>query len=181
MRNLPNLITVLRLLAAPVSGYFAAREDFAVALPIFLVAALSDFVDGYLARRLGVSSTFGATLDPVADKLIMLVASVALAWHGHLPLWLAATIVGRDILIVVGVLTYRRLFGALDMKPSRLSKVNTLCEFAMLLVVMATAAGWIDARRILPALFAVVFATLIASGAQYSWIGARSALATRRR
>jgi cardiolipin synthase len=88
-------------------------------LPIFLIAAISDFVDGYIARALKVVSQLGAALDPVADKLNMFVATVLLAWQGLLPLWLAAAIIGRDIVIVAGVIAYRLIFEPPDMKPTR--------------------------------------------------------------
>ena len=181
MRNLPNLITLTRLGLVPVFGYFAVLEDYAVALPIFLVAALSDFLDGYLAREWKLVSRFGAALDPVADKLNMLVATALLAVQGLMPLWLALAIIGRDIVIVAGVLAYRLLIGDLDIKPTRLSKANTFIEFGVLLAVMGDAAGWLDARAWLLPLFVVVFGTVLVSGAQYVWLGTRMALAQRRR
>ncbi len=181
MRNLPNIITLVRLGLVPVMGYYAVREEYAIALPIFLVAALSDFVDGYLAREWRIVSRFGAVLDPVADKLNMFVATLLLAWQGLIPIWLAAAIISRDIIIVTGVLAYRILRGHLDIEPTRLSKANTFLEFGVLLVVMAIAAGWIDARTWMPPLFAVLFVTVVASGLQYVWIGTRMALAQRKK
>jgi cardiolipin synthase (CMP-forming) len=181
MRNLPNLITLVRLGLVPIMAYYAAREEYAVALPVFLAAAVSDFVDGYLARELKLVSRFGAALDPVADKLNMFVATFLLAWQGLIPIWLAAAIIGRDIIIVAGVLTYRLLRGHLDIEPTRLSKVNTFIEFGVLLVVMATAADWIDARTWMPPLFVVVFITVVSSGVHYVWLGSRMALETRRK
>jgi cardiolipin synthase len=98
-----------------------------------------------------------------------------------MPLWLALAIIGRDIVIVAGVLAYRLLIGDLEIKPTRLSKANTFIEFAVLLAVMAAAAGWIDARAWLAPLFVVVFVTVVASGAEYMWLGTRMALAQGRR
>ena len=181
MRNLPNLITLLRLGLVPVMAYYAAREEYSIALPIFLVAAISDFVDGYIARALKVVSQLGAALDPVADKLNMFVATVLLAWQGLLPLWLAAAIIGRDIIIVAGVIAYRLIFEPPEMKPTRLSKTNTFIEFGVLLMVMATAAGWFDVRSWMPLLFVIASVTVVASGVQYVWIGTRMAIAEHRR
>jgi len=181
MRNLPNLITLVRLGLVPVMAYFAIREEYAIALPIFLVAAVSDFADGYIARELKLVSRLGAALDPVADKLNMFVATVLLAWQSHLPIWLAAAIIGRDIIIVAGVLAYRLIIGPVDMKPTRLSKMNTFIEFGVLLLVMAMAAGWVGIRGWMPALFVIVFVTVVASGAQYVWLGTRMALAKHRK
>ena len=180
MQNLPNLITLGRLGLVPVMAYYAASEQYAVALPIFLVAALSDFADGYIAREWKLVSRIGAALDPIADKLNMLVATLLLAWQSLLPIWLAAAIIGRDVVIVAGVLAYRRFRGTMEITPPRLSKVNTVIEFGVLLAVMAQAAGWIDARAWMPTLFAVVFVTVVASGVQYVWLGIRMAFFTRR-
>ena len=180
MRNVPNLITLLRILLVPVMGYFAWSGEYAVALPIFLVAALTDFADGYIARRFKLVSKVGALLDPVADKLNMFVATVVLAWQSRIPIWLAVAIIGRDFVIVAGALGFRIVRGHLDVKPTRLSKVNTTIEFAALLLVMAAAAGWIDATGWMPPLFVVVFVTVTASGVQYVWRWGRLAFAERR-
>ena len=180
MRNLPNAITLLRLGLVPVMAYYAATGAFAIALPVFLIAALSDLADGYLARRFKLVSKLGALLDPIADKLNMFVATVVLAWQDLIPIWLAAAIIGRDVVIVVGAVAYRLARGRLAIKPTQLSKANTFIEFAVLLLVMATAAGWIDAGAWLRILFAIVFVTVVVSGTQYVWIWGRKALAQPR-
>lgn len=179
--TLPNVITLVRLALVPVMGYLLLTAEYSIALVVFLAAAVSDLLDGLIARRFGLTSSVGATLDPIADKLSMFVATVFLAWQGLVPLWLAAAIVLRDFAIVGGVIAYRAMIGKLEMKPTYLSKVNTFIEFTALLIVMATAAGWIDARPALPAVFAVVFVTVAASAVQYMWIGARKAAQERRR
>ena len=181
MRNLPNLITLVRLGLVPVMAYFAWVGDYAIALPIFLIAALTDFADGYIARRFGLVSKLGALLDPVADKLSMFLATAVLAWQSEIPIWLAVAIIGRDVVIVVGAVLLRITRGRLDIKPTRLSKVNTAIEFAVLLLVMAAATGWIDAGAWMPPLFVVAFLTATASGIQYVWYGSRMAFAQRRR
>ena len=119
---LTNLLTLLRIALIPVFAYFLVREDYAIALPVFAAAAATDFADGYLARRFRVASRLGAALDPFADKLNMLVATVLLAWQTLLPLWLAIAIVARDVIIVVGVVVYQMAIGRLEISPSRLSK-----------------------------------------------------------
>jgi cardiolipin synthase len=180
MLNIANALTLLRLGLIPIMGYYLADEAYAIAMPIFLVAALSDFADGYIARRFKLVSRLGAALDPVADKLNMLVATVLLAWQTLVPIWLAVAIVARDIIIVLGALVYRLARGHLDIAPTRLSKVNTFLEFAVLLLVMSTAAGWIESGIWMPTLFLIVFATVVASGAQYVWLWERKAIIERR-
>ena len=176
MLNIPNAITLVRLALVPVTGWLLWDARYGPALIVFLGAAISDFVDGVIARRFDLRSRFGATLDPIADKLNMFVATVLLAWQGLLPLWLAAAIVSRDVVIVAGAIAYRMVLGHIEITPTMLSKVNTFIEFGVLLAVMASAAGWIDASRWLPAIFVLVLATVLASGFQYVWIWGRKAM-----
>ena len=180
MLTIPNILTLARLGLVPVMGSCLAKEMYAIAFPVFLVAAVTDFADGYIARRYKLTSTLGATLDPIADKLNMLVATVLLAWQALLPLWLGIAIVVRDILIVVGALAYRATLGHVKIAPTWLSKVNTLLEFTLLLLVMAAGAGWIESGRWLGAVFLIVLATVIGSGVQYVWVWGRKAAAERR-
>lgn len=178
--NVPNLITLARIVLIPVMAYYLLSEAYKIALLIFLVAALSDLADGYIARSFKIASRLGAALDPVADKLNMLVATVLLAWQALMPVWLAIAIVARDIVIVLGSLAYRMTLGHLEVSPTRLSKVNTFIEFTVLLLVMAVAAGWVDAGNWMPTVFLIVFATVVASGAQYVWLWGRKAIAERK-
>ena len=176
MLNIPNTITLFRLALVPVTGWLLWRGAYGPALIVFLTAAISDFLDGVIARRFDLKSSLGATLDPVADKLNMFVATVLLALQGLLPLWLAAAIVLRDVVIVAGATAYRMLRGHIEIAPTMLSKVNTFIEFGVLIAVMASAAGWIEAGSWLPVVFVLVFATVAASGLQYIWIWGRKAL-----
>src|SRR5262249_42316800 len=106
-----------------------------------------------------------------------LVATVLLAWQSLLPIWLAVAIVLRDVLIVAGALVYRAALGKAKIAPTRLSKLNTLLEFSVLLLVMATAAGWIADGGWLHIGFVVVFATIIGSTIEYAWLWSHKRLA----
>jgi cardiolipin synthase (CMP-forming) len=180
MLNAPNIITLVRIGLVPVIAYCLATKAYGIALPVFLVAALSDFVDGYIARRFKLASKLGATLDPIADKLNMLVATVLLALQGLLPLWLAIAIVARDAVIVLGALAYRTTLGHVKIAPTRLSKINTAIEFAVLLLVMASAAMWIDVGAWLTPFFVLAFISIVTSGVQYVWVWGRKAIAEGR-
>ena len=180
MLNLPNVITLTRIALVPVMAYYLGGGAHGIALPIFALVALTDFADGYIARRYKLTSRLGAALDPVADKLSMFVATVLLAWQGLIPLWLAIPIVARDIVIVLGALAYRAAFGPLHVAPTWLSKLNTVLEFTLLLLVMAAAAGWIGGGAWMKTIFLVVLTTVIASGAQYVWVWGRKALTEKR-
>jgi cardiolipin synthase len=160
----------VRLALVPVTAWLLWEGRYGPALIVFLIAAVSDFLDGAIARTFNLSSDFGAAMDPIADKLNMFVATVVLAWQGLLPLWLAITIVLRDVIIVAGAVAYRLSAGHITIAPTMLSKVNTVIEFSVLLLVMASAAAWVDAGAWLPVVFMVVFATVVASGAHYVWV-----------
>jgi cardiolipin synthase len=181
MVNVPNLITLIRLALVPVIAYLLWQGAYGYALIVFLSAALSDFLDGVIARTFDQRSALGAALDPIADKLSMFVATVALAWQGLIPLWLAAAIVLRDAVIVIGAIAYRATIGRIEIAPTMLSKVNTVIEFGVLLTVMANAAAWFDVTAWLPALFVLVFVTVVASGAQYVWVWGLKAIRDARR
>jgi cardiolipin synthase (CMP-forming) len=180
MLHVPNILTLLRVALIPIVAYFLMAGAYAIALPIFLVAALTDLADGYIARRFRLTTRLGATLDPIADKMNMLVATLVLAWQGLLPLWLAMAIIGRDILIVAGALAYHLALGHIDIAPTMLSKINTALEFALLLLVMTVSAGWIAFGSWMPAIFAMVFVIVIASGVQYAWVWGRKAIGEMR-
>lgn len=180
MTELPNLITLVRLFLVPVTAYFLVAERYEVALPLFLAAAVSDLADGYLARRFKIESRFGAALDPIADKLNMMVATVLLAWQALMPIWLGVAIVARDVLIVAGALALRLAFGHLDVAPTLLSKVNTALEFTLLLLLMAVGAGFIEGGAWMPVAFVTVLATVAASAGHYAWLFARKVAAEPR-
>lgn len=103
LRHLPNILTSLRLVAAPAVAALLFLGDYAIAFAVFAAAGLSDAVDGYLAKRFGFSTRFGRILDPIADKALMFAAFVMLAILGEVPLWLVVLMIGRDALITLGL------------------------------------------------------------------------------
>lgn len=137
---LPNLLSWLRLLAAPAVVWLLLEGRFAAAFWLFLVAGLSDLADGWLAKRLNAHSEFGARLDPVADKALVGAVYFALGWIGLIPSWLVVMVVARDFSILAGVgvlLASRRPVKA---RPLTISKVNTGLQLALVVVVLARAA-----------------------------------------
>ena len=102
--TLPNLITIGRLLVVPLIVWLAIREQFLAAFAVFVLAGISDAIDGFLARQLDLHSDLGAYLDPIADKALLVSVYVALSALGEIPLWVTIAVVSRDILIVGGVL-----------------------------------------------------------------------------
>jgi cardiolipin synthase len=178
-RAVPNLITIVRLGLVPVIAWLLVERRYVLALGVFLIAAFSDLADGAIARHYRIVSELGARLDPIADKLTMLAATVLLALQGWIPVWLAIVIVLRDVVIAGGAIAYRFAVGHVEMAPTPLSKINTALEFAVLAGALAHAAELLDAAAWLPPLFAIVFATVVLSGAQYVWVWGAKAAAQR--
>jgi cardiolipin synthase len=139
LRQLPNLVTILRLALAPVVIWLILDRRFGLALSLFAVAGASDALDGYLARRLGAASRFGALADPLADKLLLSCSFPALSGVGLIPWWLTAVVIGRDVLILLGALTLWKLTPVRDFPPSVWGKLSTLIQIATVLAVLAQA------------------------------------------
>lgn len=128
LRQAPNILSSLRLVAAPVAAWLIYRSMDFEALCVFGFAGMSDAADGFLAKRYGLASRFGAWLDPAADKLLMLATFVTLTMIGAVPLWLTMLVIGRDIAIVLGVLLARILEAPLQVKPLLAGKLSTVVQ-----------------------------------------------------
>ncbi len=150
--TLANKITITRILLIPVFVVFVIyhQQDGAdsyrrIALATFLVAALSDGIDGWIARRFNQRSQLGATLDPLADKLLLMSALLLLSRSGAphvatLPLWLVATVLSRDVLLILGWIIIQLTCGTVAMKPYFISKAGTVLQMAA--VILALADAW---------------------------------------
>ena len=167
LRHIPNIITFFRLLLIPPVAWAILREHYATAFWLFTLAGVSDGVDGFLARRFSWQSELGATLDPIADKLLMIVSFYCLSWQGVLPWWLFAVVLARDLIIVGGALAYQFVTRALKMEPIFLGKVNTVVQIVMIMVLLVHLAyrqvpvAWVDALAVL------LLLSTLASGVAY--------------
>ena len=175
-RHIPNVISAIRiLLVAPIAVALADRQLVTTIL-LFGVAALSDAADGFLAKRYGWQSDLGAVLDPAADKLLLATVFITLAYLKLVPLWLMAAAVTRDVIIVLGALLYRFWFGPLNVRPSVVSKFNTLCQAAFILAVVGREEFSLPPAWVVMVLGALVFVTVAVSGIDYLLIYGRRAL-----
>lgn len=174
---LPNAVSILRIaLILPILVLFA-NDEFGWALGLFLVAGLSDGVDGYIAKRYGWHTRLGAFLDPAGDKLLVAWSYGTLAYLGHIPVWLAVIVILRDVIIVAGSFMYHYLVRRLEGEPTRISKLNTGLEVAYLVLVMAEAGyGW-PGNIALIVVGASVLITVVISGYDYVWNWIRKARA----
>ena len=167
MRHIPNLICLLRMMLVwPV--VMALREgNNALALGLFTVAAISDGLDGYLAKRFGWTSQLGKVIDPLADKLLLVSVFITAAWLELVPWWVSAAAIARDVMIVLGAIIFRIWFGPLKGRPTIISKINTLFQLGYLVGVMLVAAFGILPKDIVDALAYVMVVTTILSGGDY--------------
>jgi cardiolipin synthase len=176
--DIPNIISVLRIgLVLPVVVALL-HEEFVLALLLYTVAGVSDGIDGYIAKRFNCSSRLGSILDPLADKLLLVSTCVALAWLELLPLWLVIAVVVRDLLILAGAVSYHLLIGEYEMAPTLVSKLNTLAQILLGLVVVFSAGVYSLPAALIDGLVWLVLASTLVSGADYVWTwGTRAARA----
>lgn len=135
--SIPNLITLGRVILVPVVFWLLVTNQMTAAFLVFIVAGVSDAVDGYLAKRFDWATELGAYLDPLADKLLIVCIFVALGVRGELPSWLVIAVVSRDILIVIGIVLSWFMGHPVAIKPLALSKANTLAQIVLAAVVLA--------------------------------------------
>ncbi len=178
--TLPNLICVLRMALTVPIVLFLAEGRFAATLVLFAIAAVSDVLDGFLAKNFGWSSELGKILDPLADKILLVSVFVTLAWIGLVPLWLAAAAVARDLIISFGAIAYLKLFGPVDGRPTLPSKLNTALQLSYVIAVVLRAAFGDFPEWAVTALGAMVLVTTVISGLDYVVTYIRKAIAVSR-
>jgi cardiolipin synthase (CMP-forming) len=172
--NLPNLISLGRLVAVPAMVWLILGGRFEVAFWLFAVVGASDAIDGWLARRLGAVTELGKYLDPLADKMLLVAVFVALGYTRHVEDWLVILVVSRDVLIVGGVLLLYVLEQPVAVRPTYISKVNTFAQIvfaALVLFILGlkpAAAWW---RDLVDGAAWAVAATTVISGAIYVFLG----------
>jgi len=165
--NIPNTITLLRIVMAPLLVYFLLQGAFHAAIWVLLGAGISDALDGFIARRFNLRTYLGSVLDPLADKLLIIASVVTLAWIGLLPWWLVAVIAFRDLIIIAGATAYYLRAGSIVMEPSIPGKMNTFVQFCVVFIVLGNSAGMVQATGWLPALFGFALFTTAFSGVHY--------------
>jgi len=177
---LPNLLCVLRIVLVYPVAVGILRGHYPEVLGLFAIAAFTDGLDGFLAKRFGWHSELGKVLDPLADKLLLVTVFICLSVAGLAPWWLAALVLLRDLVIFFGALTYKWLFGPLRGEPTMVSKLNTLCQIAFCLVVVAEVAFDLPGSAVVTAVGALVLVTTAVSGIDYILVYSRRAAVVAR-
>jgi cardiolipin synthase len=165
--NIPNLITLCRLAAVPLVIWLILDDDMMFAFWIFFFAALSDAADGIIAKQFDMETVFGAFLDPIADKALLVGVYLTLGNEGLLPTWLVILVVFRDILIVGGALLFQTVTQSLTMQPLMISKVNTFLQLVLAIGVLWTQAYGIEDGIVLDLMGYIVAVTTLWSGVLY--------------
>lgn len=166
-RDIPNIISIFRIvLIAPVV-WAMITDQFALALWLFAIAGISDGIDGFLAKHYHWQSRLGSILDPIADKLLLIASFATLAWVGLLPVWLFGLVIGRDVVIVLGGLTYHYLVGQFELLPLWSSKINTVFQIGLILLVILQQLWLLDIQSVITIGTWLVVASVINSGSEY--------------
>jgi len=165
--SIPNLITLGRILLVPIVVWAIASGEMWIAFVLFLVAGVSDAVDGYLAKRFDMASVLGAYLDPLADKALIVSIYLTLGINGEIPRWLVILVVSRDIMIVGGVVLSWLVGSPLKMRPLLVSKLNTVAQIVFACVVLGSLGFGIDVGPLNVVLMGLVAVLTLLSIAAY--------------
>lgn len=180
-KNIPNILTTLRILLIGPIGYALLTTHYAIAFYLFIIAGLSDCFDGLLARRFNWTSRYGAIIDPIADKLLLMSSFIILGFLNSLPLWLIAIVIGRDIWILCGAVAYHLVIGEPDFAPSQISKFNTFFQILLIGIMLLNLGIFkIPAFTIQPLIYTVAIMSIL-SFIDYSCVWGLRAWRIRKR
>lgn len=171
--TIPNIITILRLLAVPAIIYALSHHEMVMALGLFVAAGVSDGIDGFIARHYNQRSELGAWLDPLADKLLLVSVFALLGMTGHLPDWLVILVISRDVLIVGAVILSSVMDHPMEAQPIFVSKANTAAQILLVATVLAGLAFGYTLATLEMLLGGLVVVLTIVSAASYFRIWVR--------
>jgi cardiolipin synthase len=164
--TVPNFITAIRIILTPIFLVYLINDLIISALVVFILAGVSDGLDGLIARVFRQKTRIGAYLDPLADKLLLITAFMALAIKGEIPSWLTAAVISRDVLIMLGVMVLFLNGVSFAMKPSIISKMTTCAQLATVFMVLVNAEYFVFSQILVFAFF-ITGGVTIASGLDY--------------
>jgi cardiolipin synthase len=175
--TLPNLLTIVRMALIPVFVSLLFYQKFLLALGVFVVAGITDGLDGLLARRFHQQSPLGRILDPIADKMMLVTSFVVLSMrsvfptplpkHLPIPFWVTITVISRDVFILVGAAAINMVSGFRAFRPSFLGKLSTVVQIMAVAAVILAAQIRVGTGYYLPTVYTTVFALTLLSGIHY--------------
>ena len=165
--NIPNLITLARLMSVPLMIWLIVSQRFGTAFCVFVGAGVSDGLDGFVAKRFDCRTRLGALLDPAADKALLSSVYVALGIAELLPNWLVILVVFRDVTIIGGFILLQTIAAPRKFDPLYISKLNTLVQIALVSYVLGRLGiGFVDGA-LTDILVATTAVTTVLSGLSY--------------
>ena len=170
--NVPNTLTILRILSIPVFVIFLLYDRFFFALLIFIGAGITDGLDGWIARVFNQRTTIGAYLDPIADKLMLTTAFIVLAILEIIPSWLTVIVIARDVIILLGILMLFLTSHKVEIKPIFLGKASTVMQLVTIAWALVTQFSMVM-KSIFPAIIWVTAGLTVLSGLFYIYIGTK--------
>ena len=165
--NVPNLITLFRIFMVPLIIWLIISGEFLLAFLVFVLAGVSDAVDGFIAKRFELTTELGAYLDPIADKLLLVSIYVSLGMRNILPAWLVILVVSRDILIIGAFLLSWMLDKPVRVTPLMVSKANTTVQIILAATVLGTLGFGVELSDLIWVLIAAVALFTVLSAAAY--------------
>lgn len=165
--SFPNFISMGRLLAVPLVVWLMLSQAYGWAFWIFVLAGVSDAIDGFVAKRFGRETELGKFLDPLADKALLVSVYVTLGQAGHLDVWLVILVVFRDVLIIGGAILSQTIRRPLPSRPLIISKINTAAQIALAAGVLGSLGLSFQADWFIGPMTYAVGATTVASGLAY--------------
>jgi cardiolipin synthase len=175
--TIPNLLTVFRMVLIPIFVSLLFYQKFLLALAVFVLAGVTDGLDGLLARRFSQESQLGTVLDPIADKLMLVTSFVVLSMrsvfptplpaHLPVPFWVTIAVISRDVFILVGAAAINIMTGFRGFRPSFLGKISTTVQIAAIATIIFAASFPYGTGYYLPTVYAIVVGLAVLSGAHY--------------
>ncbi len=165
--NIPNSITMARIVTVPLIVWLILREEMMLAFIFFLLGGISDALDGLIAKQFDLVTRLGKYLDPLADKILLVSIYITLGIKGDIPSWLVILVVSRDLLIVGGILLSYLMETRVVIKPVMISKINTFCQILLAAMVLGSAGLEIEADLALSITIYTVALTTVLSGYSY--------------
>ena len=173
--NVPNFITLVRLFVVPIILWLIINNNMCLAFYLTVSAAISDAIDGIIAKRFNCVTKLGTFLDPIADKALLVCLFIVLGQQGYISTWIVILVVFRDVLIVGGALMFHTITHSLEMAPLKISKINTVVQFGFVVVVLGIEGYGIDASGLRLMLHYFVALTTILSGFAYVYLWSQKA------
>ncbi|MDQ3817595.1 MAG: CDP-alcohol phosphatidyltransferase family protein [Acidobacteriota bacterium] len=180
--TLPNLLTMFRMALIPIFVSLLFYRKFEWALAIFVLAGITDGLDGLIARRLNQGSQLGTILDPIADKLLLVTSFIVLSMptispqpvprHFPVPFWVTAAVISRDIFIIVGAAAINIVTGFRGFRPSWLGKISTTVQIIAIALILI-AASFPSLSGYLPTVYTTVFSFAVLSGIHYIFFASK--------